>query len=125
MSFVIPWHIKRSIAHASSFTLAKTGRDPIAFVPIPARLSRANAGGKYDICSRKRQLQGRRLSRQGPHFVVRLWIRLRGRQSVAAPAVDRCAGRNEKLRRDLLRSGRADGQRLLALGYREYPGLGE
>src|SRR4051812_46304339 len=83
-------------------------------------------GGRNDgICSHKRELQGRGLSRQGPHPVSRLWFWMCGRQPFASSEMERRAGGNEEFRRDLLRSGRADGQRILALGRRKYSGLGK
>src|SRR5215470_14851060 len=75
----------------------------------------------YGVHGQEQQFQRRRLSRQPPHSLGRLWLRLRGQQPIAASGVVGSARRHEELCRHLLRSGCPHGQRVLALAGGEHP----
>src|SRR5262249_16649518 len=69
----------------------------------------------YGVHGQEQQFQRRRLSRQRPYSLGRLWLRLRGQQPIAASGVVGSARRHEELCRHLLRSASPHGQRVLAL----------
>src|SRR5215468_10925236 len=75
----------------------------------------------YGVHGQEQQFQGRRLSRQHPYSLSRLWLRLRGQQPIASSRVVGSACRHEELCRHLLRSGCPHGQRVLALAGGEHP----